>query len=114
MDACNLVGDACHSASSFYSTHIRVRSIEKAVEAAIAIHSARTTVGVHSSVLVSVIVEPDGFGLSAGQDRPTRGRNLGADGIGSGLLFFSEEGKAGLELFEGDSTGSAVLDFAES
>ena len=114
MDAGNLMGDACHSASSFYCTHVCVRSIEKAVEPTVAIHSAGTTVGVHSSVLVSVIVEPDGFGLSSGQDRATRGRNLGTDGICSGLLFFSEEGKASLELFEGDSASSAVLDFAES
>lgn len=70
MDASDLVGDGSDTCSSLDSAHIRIRSVKKTVKATVGIDVGWTTLGVHARVLILVVVESHGIGLSTSQDWP--------------------------------------------
>ena len=76
-------------------------------------NGACATVGMHTRVLVLIVVEPDGLSLGARQDGALRGSYLGVDGVDTDLLLLCEKCETGHKLVKGDSARPFLLDLAE-
>jgi len=115
MDSGDLMGDGSNTrCTRLDSTHICIRSIKKTVETSVSIHGAWAAMGVHSRVLIRVIVEPDSLGLCSPEDGTSRSGYLSVNSVSCALFLLREDSKASHELIEGNSASGAVLDFRES
>jgi len=93
------VGDSSNvGVANLNSSNISIRPVKEIGETLVGINGRGATMGVHSGILVSIVMEPDCFGLRSSQDGALRATNFGMNCSDIDLLFLRKESKTGHKL----------------
>jgi len=98
--------------SSLYTTDISSATVTKlrdVTDASSSTDGAWATVGMHSRILIRIVMEPDGFGLRSGENWTTLAENGRLQGSHILATLGCALSKCSSELSESDLTGSSLL-----